>query len=94
MENSSYSESLEAKTKERYHEKLSCVDLSIQDDPYLPTYDARFVDDMATCMATIEFGHIFGFIHKPTRGVYLRTATFMEAVGCLYLLPGQNSVLI
>ena len=37
MENSSYFESLDAKAKERYREKLSCVDLSIQDDPYLPT---------------------------------------------------------
>ena len=43
MENSSYFESLEAKAKERYREKLSCVGLSIEDDPYLPTNDARFV---------------------------------------------------
>ena len=43
MENSSYFESLEAKVKESYHEKLSCVVLSIQDDPYLPTNDTRFV---------------------------------------------------
>ena len=43
MENSSYFESLEAKTKEMYREKLSCVGLSIQDDPYLPKNDARFV---------------------------------------------------
>ena len=35
MENSSYFESLEAKAKERYREKLSCVGSSIQDDPYL-----------------------------------------------------------
>ena len=33
MENSSYFESLEVKAKERYLEKLSCVGLSIQDDP-------------------------------------------------------------
>ena len=46
MENSSYFESLEAKTKEMYREKLSYVGLSIQDDPYLPNNDARFVDDM------------------------------------------------
>ena len=39
----SYFEYLEAKAKEKYREKLSCVGLSIQDDPYLPTSDARFV---------------------------------------------------
>ena len=43
MENSSYFESLEAKAKGKYCEKLSCVGLSIQDDPYLPKNDARFV---------------------------------------------------
>ena len=48
MENSSYFESLEAKAKGSYCEKLSCVGLSIQDDPYLPKNDARFVNDMAT----------------------------------------------
>ena len=48
MENSSYFESLEANAKGSYCEKLSCVDLSIQDDPYLPRIDARFVNDMAT----------------------------------------------
>ena len=32
----SYFEPLEAKAKGRYCEKLSCVGLSIQDDPYLP----------------------------------------------------------
>ena len=46
MENSSYFESLEAKAKERYREKLSCVGLSIQDDPYLPKNDVRFVNGM------------------------------------------------
>ena len=56
--NSSYFESLDAKAKERYREKPSCVGLSIQDDPYLPTNDARFINDMAT-WPRIEFGHIF-----------------------------------
>ena len=46
MEDSSYFESLEAKAKERYREKLSCIGLSIQDDPYLPENDERFVNDM------------------------------------------------
>ena len=46
MKNNSYFESLEAKAKEMYREKLSCVGLSIQDDPYLPKNDARFVNDM------------------------------------------------
>ena len=46
MENSSYFESLEAKAKEKYCEKLSCIGLSIQDNPYLPKHDARFVNDV------------------------------------------------
>ena len=46
MENSSYSESLEVKAKEKYREKLSCIGLSIQDDPHLPKNNARFVNDM------------------------------------------------
>ena len=61
MENSSYFESLDAKAKERYREKRSCVGLSIQDDPYMPTNDAaRFVNDMAT-WPQIEFGHMFAY---------------------------------
>ena len=68
MENSRYFESLKEKAKERYREKLSCVGLSIQDDPYLPANNARFVNDMAT-WPRIEFGHIFRyFISRP--GVY------------------------
>ena len=68
MENSSYFESLDAKAKERYCEKLSCVGLSIQDDPYLSINDASFVNNMAT-WPRIEFGHIFAyFITRP--GVY------------------------
>ena len=42
-----HSAGIDAKVKERYREKLSCVGLSIQDDPYLPTNDARFVNDIA-----------------------------------------------
>ena len=51
MENSRYFESLEAKAKEKYREKLSCAGLSTQDDPYLPKNDARFVNHMATCQS-------------------------------------------
>ena len=47
MENSSYFESLEAKAKGKYCEKLSCVGLYIQDNLYLPKHDARFVNDVA-----------------------------------------------
>ena len=47
MENSSYFESLDTKPKGKYCEKLSCVGLSIQDNPNLPKHDARFVNDMA-----------------------------------------------
>ena len=56
---------MDAKAKERYREKLSCVGLSIQDDPYLPTNDARFVNDMAT-WPRIEFGHIFAYFIGKT----------------------------
>ena len=58
-------ESLDVKAKERYREKLSCVGLAIQDDPYLPTNDARFVNDMAT-WPRIEFGHIFAYFIGKT----------------------------
>ena len=47
MENSSYFESLEAKAKGKYCEKLSYIGLSIQDNPYLPKHDARLVNDKA-----------------------------------------------
>ena len=60
MENSSYFESLEAKAKVKYCEKLSCVGLSIQDNPYLPKHDARFVNDMAVNdMAVRTFGKCY-----------------------------------
>ena len=64
MENSNYFESLDAKAKERYREKLSCVGLSIHGDPYLPTNEARFVNDMAT-WPRIEFGHISCLLQNP-----------------------------
>ena len=54
-----YYESLEAKAKQRYREKLFCMGLSIQDDSYLPINNSRFVNDMTT-WPRIEFGHIFG----------------------------------
>ena len=60
LENSSYFESLDAKAKERYREKLSCIGLSIQDDHYLSTNDARLVNDMVI-WPRIEFGHIFAY---------------------------------
>ena len=44
MDNSSYFESLEAKAKEKYREKLSCIGVSVQDDPYLLKNDARFAN--------------------------------------------------
>ena len=63
-----YYESLEAKAKQRYREKLPCVGLSIQDDPYFPINNGRFVNDIAT-WPRIEFGHIFGYF-KTRPGVY------------------------
>ncbi len=55
---STYFESLKDKEKERYAEKLSCVGLSIEDDPYLPESEGKFKADMTT-WPTIEYGHIF-----------------------------------
>ncbi len=43
---STYFESLKDKEKERYAEKLSCVGLSIEDDPYLPESEGKFKADM------------------------------------------------
>ena len=60
----SYFESVEAKAKGRYCEKLSCVGLSIQDDPYLPKNDARFVNDMATSHGYILSMRMFGKCYK------------------------------
>ena len=40
--------SLNEKGKKRYIGKLSCVGLSLKDDPYLPENEAKFVGDMTT----------------------------------------------
>ena len=64
MENSSYFESLEAKAKGKYREKLSCVGLSIQDNPYLPKHDARFVNDMHGRLTTDHSVRTFGKCYK------------------------------
>ena len=70
-------ESLEAKAKQRYRETLSCVILSIRDDPYLPINDSRFVNDMAT-WPKIEYGDTFGyFITRP--GVYTPNNSYFLA---------------
>ena len=66
---SSYFETLNAMGKERYSEKLTCVGLSIRDDPYLPENNGKFVADMTT-WPQLEYGHIFVyFIKRP--GVYI-----------------------
>ena len=52
---SSYFETLNAKGKERYSEKLTCVGLSIRDDP---ENNGKFVADMTT-WPQLEYGHIF-----------------------------------
>ena len=61
MENSSYFKSLEAKAKKQYCEKLSCVGLFIQDNPYLLENDEGFVNGLTTWPCT-EFGHIFDYL--------------------------------
>ncbi len=57
---STYFDSLKDKEKERYAGKLSCVGLSIEDDPYLPESEGKFKADMTT-WPTIEYqyGPIF-----------------------------------
>ena len=60
MANNVYYGNLEAKPKQLHCEKLPCVGLSIQDDPYLPINNGRFVNDVAIWLQ-IEFGNIFGY---------------------------------
>ena len=68
MQESTYVASLDAQAKQRYSEKLSCVGLSMADDPYLSSNDDKYVNDMTT-WPSIEYGHIFGyFVTRP--GVY------------------------
>ena len=65
MATNSYFETLEATARQQYKEKLSCVGLSISDDPYLTSNEGRFANDMAS-WPRIEYGHIFGyFIKRP-----------------------------
>ena len=65
---SQYFASLNAITKERYREKLSLFNLTLEDDPYGDSAAKKFVEDMSVWPA-VEFGHIFCyFINRP--GVY------------------------
>jgi len=48
MDGSDYFKSLDVRAKERYLEKLSCVGLSINYDPYLESNQGRFANDMTT----------------------------------------------
>ena len=65
---SEYFRSLEDDAKLRYVAKLEAVGLTIQDDPFSPENESRFVDDMAI-WPRVEYGHIFTyFISRP--GVY------------------------
>ena len=38
-----------------YTEKLSCVGLSLKDDPYLPENEAKFAGDRTTCFK-VDYG--------------------------------------
>jgi len=55
--------SLDVRAKQCYLEKLSCVGLSINDDPYLESNQGRFANDMTTS-PVLEYGHIFGYFIK------------------------------
>ena len=63
MNESVYFKSLDARAKKRYLEKLVCVGLSIEDDPYLPSNYGKFANDMTT-WPTLEYGHIFCYFIK------------------------------
>lgn len=68
VQESTYVASLDVQAKRRYLEKLSCVGLSMSDDPYLSCNECKYVNDMTT-WPRIEYGHIFGyFVRRP--GVY------------------------
>ena len=54
MQESTYVASLYAQAKRRYLEKLSCVGLSMSDDPYLSCNDRKYVNDFDM---TTEHGH-------------------------------------
>ena len=70
MSVSQYFEGLSAIAKQRYLDKLSLLNLSKEDDPYLDENSKYFKNDM-TIWPAVEFGHIFCyFVERP--GVYTK----------------------
>ena len=66
---SDYFEGLSNKAKNRYKEKLQAVGLGIQDDPYKPENDTKYVGDNMSIWPKVEYGNIFAyFVQRP--GVY------------------------
>lgn len=54
---SDYFKSLDPVARARYLEKLHLLGLNERDDPYLPSNEDRFVEDMSL-WPPVEFGHI------------------------------------
>ena len=62
---SEYFKALSRKTKKRYLDKLGCVGLGINDDPYSSQTDTDFNADMSN-WPSVEYGHIFSYyISRP-----------------------------
>ena len=67
---SAYFHQLDVIERKRYIQKLSLLNLKEDDDPYLPSNNEKFSDDMSK-LPPIEFSHIFCFfIERP--GVYTK----------------------
>lgn len=65
---SPYVASLDSKARQRYLEKLSCVGLTLEEDPYYVKNESKYQNDLTT-WPKIEYGHIFGyFVKRP--GIY------------------------
>ena len=62
---SEYFKALSHKTKKRYLDKLGCVGLEINDDPYSSQRHSDFNADMSN-WPSVEYGHIFSYyISRP-----------------------------
>ena len=62
---SEYYSGLDESGKKRYKQKLEAVGLTLEDDPYAPKNQEKFVNDMSK-RPKLEFGHVFTyFIKRP-----------------------------
>ena len=54
---SEYYSGLDESGKKRYKQKLEAVGLTLEDDPYAPKNQEKFVNDMSK-WPKLEFGHV------------------------------------